>query len=166
MPLHIGYRPDNFEEVLGNKQTVDSLRQILSREKETIPHAFLLSGPSGCGKTTLARIIRTKLKCSDHDYKEVDAADFRGIDTIREIRRQMNLKPVAGNCRVWRLPDQLPDLRGAQGARPRPRVGGGQPLERWGGQLGAGQPGASLERQDGDACSPCRWPGGGARWIN
>jgi DNA polymerase III gamma/tau subunit len=56
-----------------------------------------------CGKTTLARIAAAQLGCSDMDLVEVDSADFRGIDTVRDIRRQMGLSPLAGSCRVWIL---------------------------------------------------------------
>ncbi|HUW44466.1 MAG TPA: AAA family ATPase, partial [Dehalococcoidia bacterium] len=59
--------------------------------------------PSGCGKTTLARILKTELNCHDMDFKEMNCADFRGIDTIREISRLMHLAPTGGSVRIWLL---------------------------------------------------------------
>jgi len=60
-----------------------------------------LSGPSGCGKTTIARILKSTLDCGDADFQEVNAADTRGIDTVREIRKHMGLRPISGECRIW-----------------------------------------------------------------
>ena len=103
MSLYHEHRPETLDEMEGNESTIKALRSVLSKPKNEIPHAFLLTGESGCGKTTLARIIKTKLACSDYNYKEVDSADFRGIDTIREIRRHMKLKGLGGGIRIWLL---------------------------------------------------------------
>lgn len=102
MPLHIDYRPKTLKEVEGNRSTVEALQAILSREKD-LPHAFLFLGAPGCGKTTLGRIVANELGCAQADMREVDVADFRGIDTIRDIRQQARLKPMAGPVRVWIL---------------------------------------------------------------
>jgi DNA polymerase III gamma/tau subunit len=99
--LYKHYRPTRLEEVLGNTSTVASLTNML--ERGTLPHTLLFYGPSGCGKTTLARILRQELNCSDMDFRELNCSDFRGIDTIREISRSMNLAPTGGPCRVWLL---------------------------------------------------------------
>jgi DNA polymerase III subunit gamma/tau len=101
MPLAIDYRPKTFDKVAGNRQTVKALQTILNRPRKDIQHAFLLTGPSGCGKTTLARIIKDMLGCNGRDYTEVDSAQFRGIDTIRDMRGQMMYKAVEGDVRVW-----------------------------------------------------------------
>ena len=103
MSLYQDYRPETLNEMEGNESTIKTLESVLSKSKKETPHAFLLTGDSGCGKTTLARIIRTELGCSDHNYKEIDSADFRGIDTIREIRRHMKLKGLGGGIKVWLL---------------------------------------------------------------
>lgn len=98
--LHIDYRPKNFDEFIGNDETVDALVAML--QKENKPHALLFTGPSGCGKTTLARIVAQELGCNpEMDLKEIDVADNRGIETSREIIHQMRLKPLGGPCRVW-----------------------------------------------------------------
>jgi hypothetical protein len=65
-----------------------------------------------CGKTTIARILRKRLNCSDNDYVELDSAQFRGIDTVREIRTKMHLSPIGGDCRVYLL-DEAHQLTGA-----------------------------------------------------
>lgn len=101
MSLYNKYRPQTFDEVLGNKDMVDGLRQMCVMEEK--PHAFLFHGPTGCGKTTLARIVARELGCVGADFREVDSADFRGIDTIREMRKQSQFKALEGPCRVWLL---------------------------------------------------------------
>ena len=111
MALYHDYRPTDLDEVVGNKSTVKSLKAMLDRD-EDVPHAFLFTGGSGCGKTTLGRILANAMGVYDPErskgmnpnYREVDSADFRGIDSIREIRQQMNLTPMGGGkARVWLL---------------------------------------------------------------
>lgn len=99
--LAVKYRPKMLKDFLGSEDVVKSLRSMMEREE--IPHALLFTGPSGCGKTTLARIVAARLKCSQYDLTENNAADFRGIDSVRDILRQMSLAPMAGPCRVWLL---------------------------------------------------------------
>ena len=100
-PLYRKYRPKSFDEIIGNDTTVEALESILDREKD-LPHAFLFHGPSGCGKTTLARLVAKKLGVSKHDLAEIDSADYRGIDTVRNsIRKQVRLAPMGGACRIW-----------------------------------------------------------------
>jgi DNA polymerase III gamma/tau subunit len=104
MSLYNKHRPQSLDEMLGNPQVIESLRNVLARDRENIPHSMLFLGPSGCGKTTLARIVAAELGCNmELDFKEVDSADFRGIDSIRDLRQQMRLKPMAGPCRVFFL---------------------------------------------------------------
>jgi len=56
-----------------------------------------------CGKTTLARITAYELGARGMDIKEIDSADYRGIDSIREIRKQLLLQPIESKCKVWIL---------------------------------------------------------------
>ncbi len=56
-----------------------------------------------CGKTTLARIIARKLGCNPNDLVELNSANFRGVDTSRDILQQMRLKPLSGPIKVWIL---------------------------------------------------------------
>lgn len=100
MGLYQKYRPETFEDVVSNEETVQALQRTV-KEKST--HAYLLYGPSGCGKTTLGRIIAKELGVKGNDYKEVDSADFRGIDTIRELRKSINYRPVEGDSRLFLL---------------------------------------------------------------
>ena len=101
MGLYQKYRPNSLNTFLGNESTVVALESVL--EKSEIPHVFLFSGPTGCGKTTLARIVSKMVGAGDNDISEIDSADFRGIDTIREIRKLSQYKPLSGDSRVWIL---------------------------------------------------------------
>ena len=100
MSLYLKHRPPVLEQIKGNSEIVASLQNMLSN-LDTCPHSFLLHGPTGCGKTTIARIIASKVGCVGDDYREVDSADFRGIDTIREIRKNSLYMAREGSYRVW-----------------------------------------------------------------
>jgi len=114
MSLHIEYRPQTFDEVIGNSELVESLSTILKNKKR--PHSYLLTGPTGCGKTTIGRIIAKELGCSDQDFKEIDSADFRGIDSVREIRKQLGYYPIDGDVRVWLIDEVHKATNDAQNA--------------------------------------------------
>jgi len=110
MELYKKHRPKRFKQVVGQRDAVKTLEKLL-KDKDSFPHCILLTGPSGCGKTTLARILQNKLSCGDHDFTEVDCADFRGIDMVRDIRQRMHLAPMSGKCRIW-LIDEAHQLTG------------------------------------------------------
>lgn len=107
--LYRRYRPSTFNELVGQDEAVKMLTDFGKRS--AMPHCLLFTGPSGCGKTTLARIVKTKMKCGEPDYQELNTADFRGIDMVREIRSRMNLSPLAGKVRMW-LIDEAHKLTG------------------------------------------------------
>jgi DNA polymerase III gamma/tau subunit len=107
--LYKKYRPKSFKDVIGQDEVVRSLIEM--GKSDTIPHTILFTGPSGCGKTTLARILKVKLKCSDRDFYEINGADARGIEMIRDIRSRMFLAPIGGDCRIW-LCDEAHQLTG------------------------------------------------------
>jgi len=94
-PLHLKYRPDSFDKLIGNKSIIDSLQGVLARPSGK-PHSFMFTGPSGCGKTTLARILGKELGSSEVDIYEYNSANLRGIDTVREIIQFAKYKPKQG----------------------------------------------------------------------
>ena len=96
--LYKKHRPQTFKEVVGQAAAIKSLMDMGKRNE--IPHTLLFTGPSGCGKTTLARILRNRLKCSDHDFMEVNASENRGIDFVRRLKTQVGMAPLGGECRV------------------------------------------------------------------
>jgi DNA polymerase-3 subunit gamma/tau len=100
MSLYLKYRPTDLNQVKGNSDVLKTLGSLLEKGKDC-PHTFLLHGPTGCGKTTIARIIATKLNCIGQDLYELDSAHFRGIDTVREVRKMSKLKAIEGATRVW-----------------------------------------------------------------
>jgi len=92
--LYLKHRPTLFKHVVGQDDLIAALQAEL---KKGFPHAILLAGPSGCGKTTIARILASKLKCNpEMDLFELNCADFRGIDNIRDIRENMGLAAWGG----------------------------------------------------------------------
>lgn len=107
MELYKKYRPDTLKKIVGNKETVNALKRLI--ENDNLPHAILLTGKTGCGKTTVGRILKNELKVHDWDYKELDTAVFRGIDTVRDIRKQMTLAPVKSAYRIY-LWDEIQSL--------------------------------------------------------
>lgn len=104
MALYKKYRPTTLAAVAGNGKTVEGVQSVLSKPANERPRAYLFSGGSGCGKTTVGRILASELGCNmEFDYHEYDTADFRGIDSMRDIRRNMNLRPLQGPCKVYLL---------------------------------------------------------------
>lgn len=97
--LYKRYRPTKLSEVIGQNSAIATLRKAM--KDNNVPHSILFSGPTGTGKTTLARILAHFLGCSRVDYKEINTADFRGIDNIRELRSRANLRPLAGKVAVY-----------------------------------------------------------------
>lgn len=114
MGLYQKYRPKNFTEVLGQDESVKILSSLL--KKNQLPRAILFTGESGCGKTTLARILKSELKCGDLDFVELNSADFRGIDTVRDLRGQINLSPINGKCRIFLIDECHQMTKDAQNA--------------------------------------------------
>lgn len=99
MELYKKYRPKQFKEVVGQENAVNTLTQMVN--KNNVPHAILFSGPSGCGKTTLARILTKKVGCVGRDCVELNAANFRGIEMVRQIQDNIDASPMCGRSRVW-----------------------------------------------------------------
>lgn len=100
MSLYLKYRPTGFKQIFGNQETVETLQQMTATPDEC-PHVFLFHGGTGCGKTTLARIVGKELGIKGQDLRELDSAQFTGIDVVREIRKQAQYKALEGNRRMW-----------------------------------------------------------------
>jgi DNA polymerase-3 subunit gamma/tau len=113
--LHRKYRPTRLEDVCAQEAAVEVIKTRLA---EGFPHAVAFVGPSGSGKTTSARIVAKLLGC-DHklDYREINAAESRGIDMVRELSVQMLTKPFAkSSCKVYVLDEGHALTREAQSA--------------------------------------------------
>lgn len=110
MELYKKYRPKSLKRIYGQDSAVSTLTAMIKNNK--IPHTIMFTGPSGCGKTTLARIIQKKLNCGDQDFTEINCADFRGIEMVRDIRRRMNQSPISGATKVY-LIDECHQLSSA-----------------------------------------------------
>jgi DNA polymerase III gamma/tau subunit len=100
--------------MVGNETLVSNLKGLLALDDP--PHAFLFHGPTGCGKTTLGRIVATELGCHEQDFKEIDTADFRGIDTARTIRHNAHYKALGGTRRAWLIDEAHKLTNDAQNA--------------------------------------------------
>ena len=98
MELYRKHRPTDLSQIVGNSSTTKSLSKI-----KEFPHAILLHGPRGCGKTTIGRIIAGMIGSSGMDFVELDTGIYRGIDTVRDLRKNMVFKPVISDARVWLL---------------------------------------------------------------
>jgi len=128
--LYRKYRPQDFDEVVGQEGVVRTLTNAISHGQ--IRQAYLFAGPRGTGKTSLARILAKALNCDQGptpkpdktchacraiadgtslDVIEMDAASQRGIDDVREIRERVVLQPVEGRYKVYILDEahQLTD---------------------------------------------------------
>ena len=99
--LYRKYRPESFEEVIGQDHIVKAISGSLEQGK--VAHAYLLCGPRGTGKTTIARIIAKELGTSQNDIYEMDAASNRGIDDVREIRENVRTLPFDSKYKIYIL---------------------------------------------------------------
>ena len=97
--LYRKYRPQEFDDVIGQDHVVKVLRG--SVELGNISHAYLFSGTRGTGKTSMARILARALGTSKNDLIEMDAASNRGIDDVREIRDSVHILPFESKYKVY-----------------------------------------------------------------
>lgn len=98
--LHTLYRPQDWQDVIGQDATVNSLSELMHQRST---HCVLLVGGSGVGKTTIARIAATHLGARALDIREINAAKFTGKDDMREITENLHLVPLDGGVVVFIL---------------------------------------------------------------
>jgi DNA polymerase III gamma/tau subunit len=118
LPLHTKCRPSTFDDLIGNSDTVNSLKSKLAQG--TLHRSILLQGPSGCGKTTIARILKAALGCSDFDFVEINMGNIGGVATAREIIKNIKLRPMQGRCRIYLLDEVQQATRDFQNALLKP----------------------------------------------
>ncbi|MBX6315254.1 MAG: DNA polymerase III subunit gamma/tau [Isosphaeraceae bacterium] len=114
------YRPQRFEDVVGQDHVVQALRNAIRLNRVT--HAYLFSGTRGVGKTSMARIFAKCLNCArgptdqpdltcdicqaiaagqDVDVIEIDGASNNGVDAVRELRQNAGLRPSRSRFKIY-----------------------------------------------------------------
>jgi len=109
-------RPQDLSGIVGNISTIGALNKMLRKSSEDRPHAILLKGPTGCGKTTIARILAKEFGSTDDSTIELNAANTRGIDTIREIASTSSLRGLGGTTKTYIMDESHQFSRDAQEA--------------------------------------------------
>ncbi len=122
LALYRRYRPETFDEVIGQEHVTEPLRRALLNNR--VNHAYLFSGPRGCGKTTSARILARCLNCEQGptptpcgncqscrdlarggigsiDVIEIDAASHGGVEDARDLRERAFFAPVQSRYKVY-----------------------------------------------------------------
>lgn len=99
--LSIDLRPQSFAEVIGSADIVAAIQKKIADDQ--IPIAFLFDGPFGYGKTTLAYLVARAIQGGGEgpfDIDDTNAADFNGVDDVRELVRNSKTYPFNGRYRV------------------------------------------------------------------
>ncbi|ASF31416.1 DNA polymerase III subunit gamma/tau [Staphylococcus aureus] len=118
--LYRMYRPQSFEDVVGQEHVTKTLRNAISKEKQS--HAYIFSGPRGTGKTSIAKVFAKAINClnstdgepcnechickgitqgTNSDVIEIDAASNNGVDEIRNIRDKVKYAPSELKYKVY-----------------------------------------------------------------
>ena len=114
------YRPQGFAELVGQEQVSLALTNAIATNR--VGHAYLFTGARGIGKTSTARILAKALNCvqgptaqpcnrcdvcesissgEDMDVLEIDGASNRGIDEIRQLRSNVNIRPGRARFKIY-----------------------------------------------------------------
>jgi len=119
------YRPQTFDELIGQDAMVKTLGNAIARGR--IAHAFLLTGVRGVGKTSTARLVAKALNCIGPDGQggptitpcnvcepcraitegrhidviEMDAASNTGVDDVREIIDAVRYAAVSARYKIY-----------------------------------------------------------------
>ncbi len=120
LPLARKYRPQTFDELIGQPHVTETLMRALKTKR--LGQAYLFAGQRGVGKTSAARILAKSLNCEQGptptpcnrcanctqitegrslDVLEIDGASNRGIDEIRALRDTVGFAPTTGAFRVY-----------------------------------------------------------------
>ena len=116
--LYRKYRPETFENVVGQKHIIKTLLNAIENNK--VAHAYIFSGPRGTGKTTTAKLLAKALNCeckdkpcnecdnckaildgSHPDIIEIDAASNNGVDEVRDLIEKVKYAPIQGKFKVY-----------------------------------------------------------------
>jgi DNA polymerase III gamma/tau subunit len=114
--LYQEVRPNSLDKIVGNASTLSSLIKMLQQPENKRPHAILLKGPSGCGKTTVARILAKEYGSTELTTIELNGANTRGIDTVREIASNIHLSGIGGSVKTYILDESHQATAAAQEA--------------------------------------------------
>jgi len=101
LPLPLKYRPEYFDEIVGNKSAVEAIEKLLTKDIGKIPKTWMFIGESGCGKTTLARIVKEELGCNDLDFYEINGSNNRKIADMRQLQEKIVVYPRAGDIKIY-----------------------------------------------------------------
>lgn len=93
------YRPQTFDEVVGQNITVKILKRQIEIDQPS--NTYILEGFTGCGKTSLARLINKYLNGENTTPIEIDAASNSGVDNVRNIIKEAQERSLSGKYKIF-----------------------------------------------------------------